>query len=257
MGLRSLAEKLSRGITLRRRLPRQFGGGRIFVAPQAGGLRVWGFDLLRTDPTLFSFVDEFVKPGMSVWDIGANMGLLTFAAASRAGAGGLVLAVEPDIDNVSLLLRTNRHRGATCAPVSILPAAVGAQGQRVAEFQIAGRSRSANALAGFGGTQSGGFLESRSVPLFSLDDLLDSFRKPDVVKIDIEGAEIVALRSATRLLTEVRPIITVEVDPDDKHRREVAAIFKEHRYRLFDSDVPQPERREMELPAWNCLALPS
>jgi FkbM family methyltransferase len=257
MYLRNLAEKMSRGIKLRRRLPRQFGRGRIFVSPESGGLRFWGYDLLRADPTLFAFVTEFVKPGMSVWDVGANMGLLTFSAAQRAGSAGFVLAIEPDIDNVALLLRTYRHREASHARVSILPVAVGAQGVRVAEFQIARRSRSANALAGFGGTQSGGFLETRSVPLYSLDELLSSFRRPDVLKIDIEGAEIVALQSATRLLTEVRPIIMVEVDPDEKHRREVAEIFKEHRYRLFDSDVPQSERQEMALPAWNCLAIPS
>src|SRR5258708_33765123 len=105
MSLRGLAEKLSRGIVLARRLPGDMGGGRIYVAPQSGGLKMWRRDVRRMDPTLLALATEFVAAGSKVWDIGANVGLFTFSAAHRAGPAGSVLSVEPDIDNVRLLLR--------------------------------------------------------------------------------------------------------------------------------------------------------
>ena len=213
--------------------------------------------MLSTDPTLFAFVEEFVKPGATVWDIGANLGLLTFAAAHRAGPTGNVLAVEPDIDNISIMLRSNRLMDLkTNARVRILPAAVGTQKSHVAEFQIASRARSANALVGFGGSQTGKFVETRCVPLFSLDELLESFPVPHVLKIDVEGAELNALQGGNRLMSEIRPIITVEVEREEQHVLQMAALFKQYHYKMYDADVPVAGRKETSLPAWNCLALP-
>jgi hypothetical protein len=90
--VRALAERFSRGRVLKRQLPARFGGAPIFVSPDAA-LRFWRKDLAKCDPPLFDAADELVRPGDVVWDVGANVGLFTFAAAARAGATGRVLAV--------------------------------------------------------------------------------------------------------------------------------------------------------------------
>jgi FkbM family methyltransferase len=257
VGLRTIAERLSRGVVLRRRLPPEFGGARFYVSPGAGGLRYWRRNMRRVDPHLLSIISEYITPGMRVWYIGANIGLFTFCAAYRAGANGSILAVEPDIDNLSLILRTRRRLDpAGYAAVTAIPIAVAAPGQSFAEFQIATRSRSANALVGFGLSQSGGFIERRTVPLFSADELGEKFGWPEFVKIDVEGAEAQVLAGAERLLRDQRPVMLIEVDPDPLHMQKVAQSLAPFGYRFFDADVPTRDRTPVALPPWNALCIP-
>jgi hypothetical protein len=147
--VRALAERLSRGRVLKRQLPARFGGAPIFVSPDAA-LRFWRKDLAKCDPPLFDAADELVRPGDVVWDVGANVGLFTFAAAARAGATGRVLAVEADQWLVSLLRRSASCQPASSAAVSVLSAAVSDR-VGVAEFCIAKRGRCSNYLRGLGG----------------------------------------------------------------------------------------------------------
>ncbi len=258
MGVRQIAEYLSRGIVLRRNLPPSSGGGILFVSPENGGLRFWRRNLGLIDPPLLAMVGRFVSAGMKVWDIGANVGLFTFSAAHAAGSGGLVVAVEADIDNVRLLQRSVRHmRRSENASVEVLPVAINRPGERFAKFQIARRSRSSNALAGFGLSQSGGFVEVRSVPCVTLDQLLENFGTPGLIKMDVEGAEYQALLGAERVLREARPVFLMEVGGDSEHGQPMADLLRSNSYKLFDADAPEENRAETALPAWNCLAIPS
>lgn len=93
---RRLAERLSRGRVLKRHLPREFGGGSVYVTPDAA-LRFWRQNLYKADPMLFDAARELVRPGDVVWDVGANVGLFSFATAALAGPTGQVLAIEPDL----------------------------------------------------------------------------------------------------------------------------------------------------------------
>jgi predicted RNA methylase len=104
---------------LKRRLPREFAGAPLFVSPNSV-LGYWRRDISKVDPFLLSMVRELVRPAMSVWDIGANVGLFFFAAASL---GAKVVAVEADLWLANLM-----HRSALLnkLPVTVLPAAVSA-----------------------------------------------------------------------------------------------------------------------------------
>lgn len=179
-----------------------------------GGLRYLG-PLSRTDPILLGLARRFVNPGDRVWDIGANVGLFAFAAASRARS---VLAVEPDITLARLLRRTATAQG---APVDVLPLAV-SSAMGVERFVIAKRSRSTNHLEGVGTTMTGGTREEVIVPTVTLDWLATQFPPPDLVKIDIEGAELIALRQGQALL-ERRPVLICEVE-DDGGRPELPVV---------------------------------
>jgi FkbM family methyltransferase len=259
MSIRSLAERLSRGVVLKRRLPEAFGRGRLYVSPEAGGLRYWRWDLGRADPDLLECVNELVSLGDNVWDVGANVGLFTFAAAYKAGSKGFVLAIEPDVDNAALLEASNRARDPRLtAMVEVLAIAVSAPNGRFARLMIAERSRSSNALEGFGLTQTGGSRGYRTVPTATLDELLASFPAPSLIKIDAEGAEHSILTGATKVLTEIRPVLLMEVAAEPRNRGEaISRLLLEHDYKMYDGSHPHASRRELSIPPWVCIAVPT
>jgi FkbM family methyltransferase len=252
--VRSLLEKLSRGRVLRRRLPEEHGGHRLYVSPDAA-MRLWKRDLRAVDPFLLRMVAELVRPGMVVWDIGANVGLFTFASAFAAGPAGRVLAVEADAWLAGLIERSARETPATHAPVEVLAAAV-SDASGTAELCIARRGRAGNYLQSVSGsTQTGGIREMREVAAFTLDSLLGRTPGPQVVKIDIEGAELLGLRGARRLLREVRPVLLCEVTGENAD--EAGVLLREADYTLVDAAAPPDRRQPLDRAVWNTLAIPA
>jgi FkbM family methyltransferase len=248
--MRTIAERGSRSVVLKRRLPARFGGDTLFVSPGAL-LKLWWPVLEATDPALFAWVSEFVADGDVVWDIGANVGLFAFAAAARAGASGRVVAVEADIWLANLLRRSARPSKQR-APVDVLPVAV-SDAVDVASFQIAERGRAANFLAdACGSSQAGGIRETQQVMSVTLDWLLERFPAPNVLKIDVEGAELQALSQAQRLLAQVRPVILCEVR--ERHTEAISELLHAHSYTLYD--LAARRREPLKLAAFNTLALP-
>ncbi len=251
---RTLAERASRNVVLHRRLPSEFGGAEIFVTP-GSMLSYWRRDLRRVDPVLLRVAREYLDPGDVAWDVGANVGLLAFAAAGLVGPAGRVLAIEPDTWLAGLLRRSSRANRRAGLCVDVLPAAV-SDSVGLARFSVARRGRAASFLTETGGsTTSGGVREEQLVPTVSLDSLLDLVPAPQFVKIDVEGAEEAVIRGATRLLREARPTLLCEVS--GHNRASVTELLHAHGYHLYDAEQPKPERRPLDSAAWNTLALPA
>lgn len=250
--LRTLAERVSRGVVLRRRLPKRFGSIPIYVTPDAG-LRFWRSNLEVADAELFNWASEFVSAGDVVWDIGANVGLFSFASAARAGSGGRVYAVEADLWLATLLRRSAALPTRGRAAVEVLPVAVSDK-LDLARFGIAARGRCANFLEHAGGTtQSGGTRESGWVPTVTLDWLLERIAPPAIVKIDVEGAEYLALKGAERLLSDIRPVVICEVLHQQNRVKE---LFDRNRYALFNAGAPPAKRKPVHDLPFNVLAMP-
>lgn len=227
-------------MVLRRRLPPKFRGLPIYVTPEAG-LRYWSA-MSRVDPTLYGMVEELVRPGSIVWDVGANVGLFSFCAAALAGSGGSVLAIEPDLWLAQLIIRSARGllvSSQTCANVHVLCASI-SDSNRVSKLEIAERARASNhLLEATGAPDAGGSRYLQPTPSLTLDFLLDYFPPPSVLKIDVETHEVNALKGAHRLLTEVRPTILCEVTRTNSDA--VTQILHNARYDLYGAETrPHP-----------------
>jgi FkbM family methyltransferase len=251
--LRAIAERLSRGHSFRYRLPRTFGGCQMYLTPEAG-LRYWlPKRALRKDLKLLNSAAETVKPESVVWDVGANMGLFTFAAAGLAGPLGRVYAVEPDA-TMAHLIRRSARLNPKVAHVDVIPCAV-SRSISLARFNIAKRSRTSNALEGFELGQTGGIREVETVLTVTLDWLSEQIEPPDVLKIDVEGAELAVLIGAARLLKSKRPVVIFELT---RHNwDEDSRILWDLGYTLYDSDLPPAQRAPLSEATYNILALPS
>lgn len=234
---------------MRRRLPEPFDAARIYVSSE-GGLRFLGRGMARVDPALLRLAAETVRPGDTVWDIGANLGLFSFAAAVAAGPSGQILAVEPDPVMAGLLRRSacvNRGH----APVEVLPAAASDE-QSVARFHVARRNRSTNHLDGFGSGQAGGVRSTHLVPVVTLDWLADRFAPPDVIKIDVEMAEAAVLAGSSRVLGLATTVICEVAGGNSATVRDMLAS---HGYVLYDGDRPVSERVPVADAPFNTLAV--
>lgn len=220
--LRGFAERLTHRIVVRRRLPDEFDRAPIFVSSE-GGLRYLTKSMNEVSPELLSAAQSVVEEGSVVWDVGANVGLFSAAAATLAGRSGSVLAIEPDVWLVRLLRRTAKFQG----NMEVLSVAV-SDNVGVENLIVAQRSRSTNYLTGHGSTQTGGVREAEVVVTVTLDWLLEQFAAPDVVKIDVEGAELRALQGASLLLDNCRPTIVCEVRGE--HRSDVLDLLASSGY---------------------------
>ncbi|MFG6102890.1 FkbM family methyltransferase [Leptothoe sp. EHU-05/26/07-4] len=252
--LRKLAEQLSREKTFIRRLPSKFSKTPLFVSPDAQ-LKYLKLGAEAFDKELLDIALECVNKDDVVWDIGANVGVFTFAAASIIGTKGHVLSVEPDIWLANLIQRSTRLRENQNLSVDVLPVAV-AENCGIETFLVATRGRASNVLAKAGGrSQMGGYRERNFVPTFSLDDLLKISEKPNFVKIDVEGAEVNVLKGSRKILSESRPIIYCEVGTE--YRAEITEIFHSFQYKVFDGNLPKVSRFDNEKCAFNTLAYPT
>jgi FkbM family methyltransferase len=225
----------------RRRLPAKFGRLPIYVTPEAG-LRYW-LTMRRVDATLYNMVEELVRPGTTVWDVGANVGLFSFCAAALSGPSGFVLSVEPDLWLAQLVDRSSRELGLSrseCSSVRVVCASV-SDSNRVTELSVSERARSSNHLVhASGSTQAKGSRYKQLTVSLTLDFLLEHFPPPAVLKIDVETHEANVLRGATRLLREVRPTVWCEVSHENSD--EVTRLLRESGYQLYGA-ATQPHMR--------------
>lgn len=250
--LRSIAERLTHNLVIKRRLPPRFGGIPLFVSTE-GGLRYLRLSLERVDPELLRMAMELVEPGDVVWDIGANLGLFTFAAAARAGPNGSVYAIEPDTFLINLLRRSAGLEKAKRARVNPIPVAV-SDAAGVSQFHIAKRARAANYLESCGSTQTGGARETQWVVTVTLDWMLEQFPPPNVLKVDVEGAETRVFAGASKVLSRSRPRILCEVF--EQNAVEVSRILQSFGYTLFDAALDLSRRQSISRAAYTTVAYP-
>lgn len=200
---------------------------------------------------LFDWARLHVSEGDVVWDLGANQGLFSVAAAERSGVDGTVIAFEPDL-KMQIVLNRTLQRNRLMDRVKVLPLAVGGR-DGVSEFAIAATDRALNHLVSSeGNPRTGGVRKSVMVPTFTMDRLLDDLPKPDLVKIDIEGAELDAFRGADRMLGETRPLFILECVPE--HVNEMEEILGRHDYAFCDP--LEAMGGEWAHLGWNTLLIP-
>lgn len=175
-------------------------------------------------------------------DIGANIGFLSLMASRRVGPDGLVIAIEPSNREYSRLL----NNVAKNHVVNVLPvhAALG-DTAGIAALEIAQYHTGLNRLS-----NSNQIVGQRAkVAAFKGSELLAlllSNRKAALVKIDVEGAEVMVLRGLRSYLMEYVPEnVVVEITPRflayfGSSKRELYELMAEVGYKpMLNLDIKQ------------------
>ncbi len=154
---------------------------------------------------------EVLKGGDVFLDLGANLGYFTMLGAKLVGAGGKVIAFEPNAQNVqllsaSILLNGFRH-------VQVQPFAVSDQATILKFITVGSNGGVVTPLSGPVNLRDHAREFTCLVQSVVLDQVLAHEPRIDVVKMDIEAHEPAALRGMKALIARHRPVILTEFHP--------------------------------------------
>ena len=189
------------------------------------------FALEKYEPEVTAAFHRYCRAGMTVFDIGANAGHHLLPLAKLCGACGHVHAFEPVPENAACLLETlrlNRLENVTLHRLA------------VSDHEGEAELRCSGVFDGFACLAEGGHgrSERKSAAAASLSVKttdLDTFcvrsgiSRVGLIKMDIEGAEMLALRGMSRILRAHRPVLILEFWGSE-HVAQGPKLLKEHGY---------------------------
>lgn len=185
------------------------------------------------EPMVSEALRRTLPDGGVFMDVGANTGFTSMLAARVVGSRGTVVAIDPQAECAAAVRAHAALNGFSHVRV-IEAAAARVSGE--AEIIVVSDSLWTR-LASVGEHD----LESRRymVRTVSLDELVSSGEAPapDVVKIDVEGAELDVLAGMTELLRTTRPVVICEMHGKNA---EFAAAMREHGYDVSNLDGTEP-----------------
>ena len=168
------------------------------------------------EPALQSALRTLIPAGAVVYDVGANIGYVSLLLAKAAGEAGRVYAFEALPDNVERLQRNLALNGIGARVQVVAKAVTGAAGPVRFLVHASGGMGKAAGSAGRDDPYSAELI----VDGISLDEFVYSGHNPlpNVVKMDIEGGEVLALPGMRRVLKEARPLMLMELHGPESAR---------------------------------------
>lgn len=161
------------------------------------------------EPHLLAAIEDLAQPGITAYDVGANIGYTTILLARCVGAEGKVFAFEPLPANLERL-RANLALNGLEARVTVAPVAASRE-TRSAPFLVHD-SGGMGKVEGSAGRDEP-YRDRITVETIDLDAFVYARGNPapSLIKMDIEGGEVLALSGMRALLRQERPILLIEL----------------------------------------------
>jgi FkbM family methyltransferase len=178
---------------------------------------------IANDHLASELVGKLCQPGKTMIDVGAHIGSV-IARVRRHSATVKIIAVEANPEKADNLRKRFPQ-------VEVYQCALGDRSGEVQFFVNTRQSGYSSLLK----PQGSAHTRQINVPMKRLDDLTRS-EQADVMKIDVEGAELGVLRGAESLIGLSRPVIMFESGPEENGGYTKAAMwgwFNERRYMIF------------------------
>lgn len=216
----------------------EFRGSQIVLnqndAIVSGSLALCSYETFVTD-----VLETLLCPGMTFFDIGANIGIYTALAARCVGPSGRVIAVEPEPANIAIIRKTIRLN--VFENVTVIPCAAG---DRIGKalLYISEQNPADHRLHDPKGRRS-----KIAVATMTLDAVRAEFgvETADLIKVDTQGWEAAVFAGMTELLTQSpKPIFVVEFWPwglaqAGSNPRELLELFVASGLSIFEIDSDQ------------------
>jgi FkbM family methyltransferase len=175
------------------------------------------------EPAVETAIRSILRPGDTFVDAGANIGFYTVLASQLAGGDGHVIAFEM-VPTTADILRSHVKRN-DCANVKVIEGALA---------EVSGKTLKATIMSGKSGqasiARSGGTTEI-DVETVSLAEQLADYPSIRLIKMDLEGAELGALKGLEVDLGKVQAIIF-----ENRGAEDVVTFIEEHGFEVTRLD---------------------
>ena len=197
------------------------------------------------EPETTALVRSFVQPGMNCLDLGANIGYFSVVMAKLAGTSGSVHSFEPFPGTYKLLSR-NATENAVQSTVRLFNAAAH---ERAGQCNIFYRADEANDNFGsmfVSDRAQDSHLTKSTIETLRVDDAVPRDLPVHFVKIDVEGAELSAIRGMAGIIKRCRPAMVVELNEAALLRgghgtaEELVALLSQLGYTLHEAASRKP-----------------
>ncbi|MBI2100025.1 MAG: FkbM family methyltransferase [Candidatus Vogelbacteria bacterium] len=216
------------------------------------------------EPNEFYFLEQYLKPGMTFIDVGANNGWFSLFASRLVGGQGQVLAIEPSRREVAKIYKNlllNHYPNVRVYQLGL------SDHSGEAELLIAEEYHEGHNTFGRFVYQTG-LKGKERVAVDTLDNLVkcEKIEKVNLIKIDSEGSEFLVLRGADQIIETYRPLILTELFDRSLRNlgnsaKDILGFFKSRSYGLytFSPNTGRPEIfRDYDNPsAKNIIAVPA
>jgi FkbM family methyltransferase len=181
------------------------------------------------EPELQAAIQHWIRPGSTVYDVGANIGYVSLLLGLRTGQEGKVFAFEALPANIARLTQ-NFSLNPIPAHLHTVHAAIVDRSAPV-RFWVHSSNAMGKAVGSAGREHPEEYVNEIEVPGLSLDEFCygSGNPSPQVIKMDIEGGEVLAVNGMLRLLAEARPLLLVELHGHAAARAVWAALMQ-HNY---------------------------
>jgi FkbM family methyltransferase len=227
--------------------PQKLNGRTFWVHPRSR-FSISTETFFRREPHVRRWLRQLLQPGHVFFDVGAHHGWVSMWGLTCVGVDGAVYSFEPSPTNLRVLQWNRNANG--CPHWKIIPRAVSDEDVMGRRFFLvdAGDSPMNSLTSGAPGMP---LMEGRNVVQTSVHTVtLDTFCRdvgvsPNVVKIDVEGAELLVLRGARQLLIGSQPAIILAVHPywlpAGQSPVEIVELLRTHGYTMFNSEGNEVE----------------
>lgn len=158
----------------------------------------------------YTFLQQQVKPGMQLIDIGAHIGLFSATASQLTGPDGKIICFEPTPGTYSVLTETLRLN--KCSNVTPVQAAVSDKEGEAVFYVSNTEACNSNSLVK---NKEENEITGYPVKLVTIDSIVSAYSiKPSIIKIDAEGAELDVLKGGVQTFKSLKPILILGLHPD-------------------------------------------
>lgn len=163
------------------------------------------------EPDSWRAISEHLRAGDTFVDVGAHIGYFSLKAARVVGNSGRVIAVEPNPHTLAELRDNIRESGA--GVVTVFPVACSETEGFLELFAAPRVNTGETSLSRANASQEGSVTEAFKVQARPLDAIIreSNASRVDIIKIDVEGAELFVLKGAHETLVRYHPLLVVEV----------------------------------------------